>query len=133
MTAVFVYGTLLQGECRGGLMLAANPLRIVPARSPGRLVDFGDYPGLLPARRSGQWVYGEFVEFGEIGALLTQLDAVEEYRPEAEARSMYLRRVVPVVLEDGTDGLAWAYIYNRPYDPRRIIQSGDWRRRDDGT
>ena len=99
MGAVFVYGTLLQGESLGHLMLAANPERIVPARSSGRLVDLGDYPGLLPARRNGQWVSGEFVEFLEVDPLLPQLDFIEVYSPGAEAGSLYLRRAVPVELE----------------------------------
>jgi gamma-glutamylcyclotransferase (GGCT)/AIG2-like uncharacterized protein YtfP len=129
MAAVFVYGTLMQGESRGGLILAAKPLRIVPARTPGRLADLGEYPGLIPARRSGQWVFGEFAEFPAVESLLAQLDFVEEYSPGEEARSLYLRRSVPVVLEDGTGAWAWAYVYNRPYDPRHIIGSGDWRHR----
>ena len=132
MQAVFVYGTLMQGERLGSLMLAANPQRIVPARTSGRLVDLGDYPGLIPARRSEQWVFGEFIEFQvaearEMDSLLAQLDFIEEYLPGAEARSLYLRRAVPVILEDQTESWAWAYLYNRPYDPRRMIRSGDWR------
>jgi len=135
MNALFVYGTLLQGESRGGLILAASPRRILRARTPGRLVDLGAYPGLLPARRSGQWVRGEFVELPEenlheMATLLAQLDFVEEYLPNAEASSLYLRRMVPVVLEDETESWASAYLYNRPYDPRRMIRSGDWRRRE---
>jgi gamma-glutamylcyclotransferase (GGCT)/AIG2-like uncharacterized protein YtfP len=129
MAAVFVYGTLMQGESRSGLILAARPLRIVPARTPGRLVDLGDYPGLIPARRGGQWVFGEFAEFPAGESLLAQLDFVEEYSPGEEARSLYLRRSVPVVLDDETESWAWAYVYNRPYDPRSIIRSGDWRHR----
>jgi gamma-glutamylcyclotransferase (GGCT)/AIG2-like uncharacterized protein YtfP len=129
MAAVFVYGTLMQGESRSGLILAARPLRIVPARTPGRLVDLGDYPGLIPARRGGQWVFGEFAEFPAGESLLAQLDFVEEYSPGEEARSLYVRRSVPVVLDDETESWAWAYVYNRPYDPRSIIRSGDWRHR----
>lgn len=134
MRAVFVYGTLMQGQSRGSLIPAAAPGRIIPARTMGRLVDLGDYPGLLPARRASQWVFGEFAEFEDaesqkMHTLLPQLDFIEEYLPESEARSLYLRRSVPVVLEDGTESWAWAYFYNRPYDPRRIIRSGDWRQR----
>ena len=124
----------MQGQSRSGLILSAGPRRIVPARTPGRLVGLGEYPGLIPARRSGQWVRGEYAEFQEresagFASLLAQLDFVEEYSPASEARSLYLRRSVPVVLEDGAEGWAWAYLYNRPYDPRDIIRNGDWRRR----
>jgi gamma-glutamylcyclotransferase (GGCT)/AIG2-like uncharacterized protein YtfP len=129
MGSLFVYGTLMRGEPLGHLIQAEGPREFVPARTPGRLVDLGEYPGLIPARRSGQWVLGEYAEFENLDSLLPQLDFVEEYRPDAEAQSLYLRRSVPVVLQDGTERWAWTYIYNRPYDPRSIIQSGDWRSR----
>ena len=129
MQAVFVYGTLMRGERLSLLIEAAGPIRVLPARTPGRLADLGDYPGLIPPRRSGQWVLGEYTEFETLDSVLPQLDFAEEYRPGAEAQSLYLRRLVPVELDDGSERWAWAYIYNRPYDPRRIIQSGDWRSR----
>jgi gamma-glutamylcyclotransferase (GGCT)/AIG2-like uncharacterized protein YtfP len=129
MGSVFVYGTLLQGERLGHLIMAARPKVIAPARTPGRLIDLGDYPGLVPARGSGQWVLGECAGFESLERLLPQLDFVEEYLPDEEAQSLYLRRSVPVTLEDGNERWAWTYVYNRPYDPRKIIPSGDWRRR----
>ena len=119
----------MRGERLGHLIEAAGPVRVIPARTPGRLVDLGEYPGLIPARRSGQWVRGEYTEFANLDSVLPRLDFAEEYEPDAEARSRYLRRSVPVVLDDGSERWAWAYIYNRPYDPRRIIKSGDWRSR----
>ena len=134
MRALFVYGTLLQGESRGHLIRAAHPLRIVPARTSGRLVDLGDYPGLVPADEPDQWVRGEFVEFPEPGPpgthpLLAELDRVEEYLPGFESTSLYLRCAIPVDLGAGPSVTAWAYLYNRPCDLSGIIPSGDWRRR----
>jgi len=132
MDAVFVYGTLLRGERLNHLIQAANPRWIAAARTPGRLVDLGAYPGLIPARRRGQWVAGEYVEFEALESVLPRLDSVEEYQPAAETQSLYVRRVVPVTLEDGAERRAWAYLYNRPFDPRRILPGGDWRRRKPG-
>lgn len=129
MGSVFVYGTLMRGERLGHLILAAGPRALVPARTRGRLLDLGDYPGLVPARRNGQWALGEYCEFESLDKLLPQLDFVEEYLADAEPQSLYLRRSVPVTLEDGSERWAWAYLYNRPYDPRKIIRSGDWRGR----
>lgn len=129
MGSVFVYGTLMRGERLGRLIEAAGPRLLVPARTPGRLLDLGDYPGMVPARRSGQWVRGEYGEFESLDSLLPQLDFTEEYRLDAEPQSLYLRRSAPVTLEDGSERWAWVYIYNRPYDPRSIIRSGDWRKR----
>lgn len=114
--------------------MAASQRRIISARTPGLLVGLGAYPGLIAAPNGGQWVFGEFAEFEDtesqkMSALLTQLDSVEQYVPASEASSLYLRRSLPVELEDGSESSAWAYLYNRPYDPRRLIRCGDWRQR----
>lgn len=125
--ALFVYGTLMRGQSRAHLIARANPLRILPATAPGRLVHLGGYPGLLPPRMARHRVRGEYVEFDPASGLLASLDAVEDYRPAAESASLYLRRRIDVTLDDGTVHPAWTYLYNRPYDPRLIIKSGDWR------
>lgn len=133
MRAIFLYGTAA-GQSRGGLILAASPRRIISARTPGLLAGLGAYPGLLAAPNGGQWVFGEFAEFQDtesqkMSALLTQLDSGEQYAPASEAASLSLRRSLPVELKDGSESAAWAYLYNRPYDPRRLIGCGDWRQR----
>ena len=137
MPGIFVYGTLLRGECRHHIIAAAETLRIVAARTPGRLVLAGEdldeyaggYPGLLPPRTDSQWVAGEYVEVAEVERLLPRLDFVEHYDVRDEAGSLYLRRVVDVVLEDESAERAWTYLFNGSCDPRAIIASGDWRRR----
>lgn len=127
MRAVFVYGTLMRGERLSHLIQSAKPQMLVPARTQGRLVDLGDFPGLIPARRTEQWVVGEYVEFECLDSVLPQLDFEEEYLLYDQAKSVYLRRLVPVVLEGGDERWAWAYLYHRPYDPRSIIPCGNWR------
>jgi gamma-glutamylcyclotransferase (GGCT)/AIG2-like uncharacterized protein YtfP len=127
MDALFTYGTLMRGQPRAHFIARANPIRIVPATAPGRLVDLGEFPGLVPPRMPRHRVTGEYVEFDPASGLLARLDAIEEYLPANERASLYIRRRIEVTLQDATTAAAWAYIYNRPYDPRRIIKSGDWR------
>jgi gamma-glutamylcyclotransferase (GGCT)/AIG2-like uncharacterized protein YtfP len=53
---VFVYGTLRRGEINDIVLAAkrhgiAEPAHIGTARIPGRLFDYGDWPGILPGHR----------------------------------------------------------------------------------
>jgi len=89
---VFVYGTLRRGECNDLARVAAQaglppPRPAGPARVPGTLVDFGDWPGLLPAA-GGHGVRGELYEVDP--ALLPLMDEIEEYTPGTP--SCFVRR-----------------------------------------
>lgn len=82
-TCVFVYGTLRRGEIND-LERAASRAGLPPpraaghARVPGTLVDFGDWPGLLPDS-SGRTVVGDLYHVEP--DLLALMDAIEEYTP----------------------------------------------------
>src|SRR5207302_373144 len=60
---LFVYGTLMRGECRHHLLAAGYPTCILLAEAPGALHDFGDYPGLRLLNRDepATCVQGEFL------------------------------------------------------------------------
>ncbi len=84
---VFVYGTLRSGEINDLTQLAARhglpaPRLIGPGRVPGYLVDFGDWPGLVPAQ-DGRFVTGDIYQADP--RLLPLLDEVEEISPEENA------------------------------------------------
>ncbi|MFY3867716.1 gamma-glutamylcyclotransferase family protein, partial [Achromobacter xylosoxidans] len=80
---VFVYGTLRAGEIND-LAQAAARRALPPARHlgaatvPGALVDFGDWPGLVPVR-DGRRVRGDI--YAVCPALLALMDEIEEYAP----------------------------------------------------
>jgi gamma-glutamylcyclotransferase (GGCT)/AIG2-like uncharacterized protein YtfP len=92
-THVFVYGTLRRGEINDLAVAAARAGLAVPryvgtASVRGRLYDFGDWPGLLPAAQ-GALIAGDV--YCVDPALLPMLDAIESVDP---AGSCFVRRTV---------------------------------------
>lgn len=84
---VFVYGTLRSGEIHDLTQVAARhglpaPRFTGPGRVPGHLVDFGDWPGLLPAH-DGRCVIGDIYQVDP--RLLPVLDDIEEVHPEGDS------------------------------------------------
>ncbi|MGY6270298.1 gamma-glutamylcyclotransferase family protein [Achromobacter denitrificans] len=96
---VFVYGTLRAGEIND-LPQAAARRRLPaarylgPASVPGRLVDFGDWPGLIP-EDGGRRVRGDIFQVEP--ALIALMDEIEEYEPGKP--SCFVRREVAALLE----------------------------------
>lgn len=133
---VFVYGTLMRGECRQHLLQGGVAKRARLERmSLVDLAAYGDYPGMRASTLTQPGlddvgVHGEVHEFDaeRVSALLMQLDEVEDFHGyddvrNASPRSMYERVLCRV---DGE--LAWTYLVRPAFDGPRI-ESGDWRRR----
>ena len=123
---LFVYGTLMSGKGRAGIMEPYADL-VGPASLQGDLyaVAGGLFPALL--RGEGQ-VSGELWEAISPGAateLLRRTDMVESYRADREENSLYLRRLVR--LDDPAGVQAWTYIWNGGRHGLTPIRSGDWR------
>jgi gamma-glutamylcyclotransferase (GGCT)/AIG2-like uncharacterized protein YtfP len=117
---LFVYGTLLRGEERDGMVLS---LPVSPATTVGRLhmVPAG-YPALEMAPRGAQ-ISGEVLSLDHPG-ILTLLDLVE-----GVADGLYSRVVIPVQTAERTLD-AWAYVMG-PQQLRRAgcrpLRVRDWR------
>ncbi|MBI2468566.1 MAG: gamma-glutamylcyclotransferase [Candidatus Rokubacteria bacterium] len=94
-------------------------------RVRGSLYDFEEYPGVV--LDDGGWVDGELYRLPDVDARLPSLDREESCDPRDEARSLYVRRRVPVHLADGPPREAWLYAYNGPPGRGPRIPSGDWR------
>jgi phosphoserine aminotransferase len=114
--ALFVYGTLLRGERSHHLLRAARFARET-ATAPGfRLVDLGEYPGLVKAPRGA--VSGELYLVDD-----ETLRALDEF--EGHPR-LYWR--TGIVLVDRTRAETYLLPPERARG-RPEIPSGDWRRR----
>jgi gamma-glutamylcyclotransferase (GGCT)/AIG2-like uncharacterized protein YtfP len=132
VSCVFVYGTLLRGEIRHAAILRGAPESVFPATCPGRLIDLGDYPGMLvDSDDARSTVHGELVRFRDatLAAAVARLDAIEGFGGFGADGSLYLRRVVRVALAGGAVHLAWTYVYAGDLRAGRPIPSGDWRTR----
>ncbi|OVZ62150.1 hypothetical protein CDO44_04670 [Pigmentiphaga sp. NML080357] len=95
MPHVFVYGTLRRGEINDLERMAHRlglpaPEHLGPACVAGRLVDFGDWPGLIDQPGSALRVRGEVYAVDD--ALLAAMDQVEEYDPDGD--SLFVRREI---------------------------------------
>ena len=102
-------------------------LRLGTARTRGRLYDLGPYPGLVHARRRGDWVIGDLYELHRPRAALKVLDRYEG-GPRGRGHPRF-RRVRCAVERPGGRQTAGAYLYLfRPpiFSPRRV-RSGDYR------
>ncbi|WP_376784670.1 gamma-glutamylcyclotransferase family protein [Achromobacter animicus] len=94
-----MYGTLRAGEINDlaraaaarGLPAASH---VGPASVPGMLVDFGDWPGLIPVQ-DGRRVRGDVFQVEP--ALIALMDEIEEYQPGKPC--CFVRRTVTASLE----------------------------------
>ena len=71
-------------------------------------------------------VWGEVYEMTDEAAVLAALDDIEGYRPNEPDRSLYMRVLADVTLDDGRAEKAWTYFYNAPLGRAQRIASGDY-------
>lgn len=89
------------------------------------LYDLGIYPAAVPTS-DGSLVRGEVYEVHDPSTVLAALDEIEGYRVDEPERSLYLRVLTDVTLDDGRVQPAWAYFYNAPLGRAQRIASGDY-------
>jgi gamma-glutamylcyclotransferase (GGCT)/AIG2-like uncharacterized protein YtfP len=115
-TLVFVYGSLLTGECHHGLMDRARPLGVARTAASYDLVDLGDFPALVEGGHTR--VTGEVYAVDRV--TLLGLDEHEDH-PDT-----YVRRMLD--LEDGTRVESYLLAPSRANGFPRI-EGGSWRSR----
>jgi len=97
-------------------------------RINGKLYDLGEYPGAIcAASDSRQYVRGELYEVRDPELATGILDRFEEFFPRQPHKSLFVRIIAPVTLEDGRMKNAWVYVYNQSVDETRLIPGGDYR------
>jgi gamma-glutamylcyclotransferase (GGCT)/AIG2-like uncharacterized protein YtfP len=117
---LFVYGTLRRGSNNQFVrLLSERGTFVTDARVPGRLYDFGAYPGAVPSDQLGHWVHGEIHRL-EDPSLLASLDEYEGLE--------YARAMVSATLDDGQIIDCWIYWYVGD-SKDSLIESGDWLQR----
>ena len=113
---VFVYGTLLTGECNARCALGARRVR---ATAKGTIYDTGfGYPAFV--RKGETRIEGELLFVDDEG--FKSMDRLEGYP------RLYRREEIMVTTESGRRK-AWVYIMNRLPEHAKVIESGDWRNR----
>ncbi len=126
---VFVYGTLRPGEKNYPRYLGGRTSRERPGTIRGELyfVRDGGYPYVA---EGDSIVRGDVMEIDPAlyHQTLRALDELEEYDPENEAESVYLRRRTAVRLDDGADVIAWTYYWNCPQIVGERVESGDFKK-----
>jgi gamma-glutamylcyclotransferase (GGCT)/AIG2-like uncharacterized protein YtfP len=126
---LFVYGTLRSDA--GGPMHARlmRDVRLVGRASiAGRLYDAGRYPAAVPSGDANERIAGELytIDADAADALFAALDEYEGVDAAHPAASLFVRRTVEAVQEDGMTVAAWVYFYNRTTDRLPRVTSGDW-------
>jgi gamma-glutamylcyclotransferase (GGCT)/AIG2-like uncharacterized protein YtfP len=120
MPLVFAYGTLKRGDVRSGTLAGQSFLGEAVTEPHYRLVDCGDYPGLLDAPGGGVAIRGELYDV--TAECLAALDIVEDV-----ADGLYARR--PIRLQPPHHGrLVLAYFYLRSTDGMPEV-GPEWKRR----
>ena len=123
---LFVYGTLMRGfredwrQKLGAEFIGRGTIR-------ANLYDLGDYPGAkVLGAEPGRRVSGELYRLRHPELALKTLDEYEEFSPLKPNRSLFIRRLVSVTLEDGRKRRAWAYLYNRGTAGAKLIPTGSY-------
>ncbi|MCW8861005.1 MAG: gamma-glutamylcyclotransferase [Rhodospirillales bacterium] len=114
------YGSLRRGFGLHSRLGLEGRLRFVAeCRLPGRLVDLGDYPGLVGGIGS---VKAELFDILD-PLVLIDLDRYEDCIPGDDDASLFVRRMLNV----GDPPLpAWVYSFNGDTQGCRFVTDGDW-------
>ncbi|HEY7157810.1 MAG TPA: gamma-glutamylcyclotransferase family protein [Gemmataceae bacterium] len=112
---LFVYGTLMRGGVRHGVLAEQRFLGEARTRPHYALFDLGTYPGLVHHEEGGRAIFGELYEVA--ASLIKRLNRIEG------APSLF--RLEPVLIEGNTDEV-FAYIYQRDTDGYSLCVEGRW-------
>jgi gamma-glutamylcyclotransferase (GGCT)/AIG2-like uncharacterized protein YtfP len=122
---LFVYGTLMRDfDHPMAQLLSRSADFLGEARCRGRLYLVKHYPGLVLSDHPDDVVFGELYRLTQPEALLREFDMYEACGEGFAEPTEYLRRMLPLTLEDGAAVEAWTYVYNWPVTDLPRIASG---------
>ncbi|MFP5204592.1 MAG: gamma-glutamylcyclotransferase [Acidobacteriota bacterium] len=124
---LFAYGTLQDGHTPEEMSSAVARMKPVGRGCvQGVLYDFGDFPGAVLEVTSNERIAGTIFELPDDAEFLRELDVYEEFYPEAEESSQFLRKVCNVEMQSGEIVACWIYVYNRETAGTRLVARGFW-------
>ncbi|MCX8169928.1 MAG: gamma-glutamylcyclotransferase [Candidatus Methanomethyliaceae archaeon] len=121
---IFVYGTLEKTEFFSDLISSGEIRYVGNGKIRAKLYDLVEYPGAVEHKRS--YVYGRVYEIHNMDKVLPLLDEYEEFYPDKPEDSLFIRKVMRVIMENGENLRAFVYIYNRSVDRMKVISTGIW-------
>jgi gamma-glutamylcyclotransferase (GGCT)/AIG2-like uncharacterized protein YtfP len=124
---LFTYGTLMQGfENPFARRLHALSTYEGKGSFLGLLYKISWYPGAVYNEKSESPVFGEVYRLSSKALILPELDDYEDVF-EDEQKSLYLRKIIPVQMQDGSVLPCWVYLYNQDITGFEKIGTGDFR------
>lgn len=124
---LFLYGTLLPNHAaKEATHIVRLFNHVGPAYVPGRLYDFGDYPGAILDQSAETSICGELVAMPPDQTLIDELDKYEEFDASNPEGSLFIRKRTKVMLANGESLQAWIYVYNRDLGDAPIVQGGNY-------
>jgi gamma-glutamylcyclotransferase (GGCT)/AIG2-like uncharacterized protein YtfP len=122
---LFVYGTLMRGfDHPMAKLLSKSADFIGEAKCRGRLYRIKHYPGLVLSEDPSEVVFGEVYRLRARDALLREFDMYEACGEGFAEPTEYVRKMLKVTLDDGSESEAWTYLYNWPVTKLPRIASG---------
>lgn len=128
---IFVYGSLRSDMFNYNKLLKGKVSKVFKGKINGELFHLENkgYPAVIPGNST---IVGELMELKDFDKTLKELDELENYREDNNINCEYLRKVIDVKLEDGSNEKAYYYEYNpksniNKNDKLIPVQSGDWK------
>lgn len=129
---LFVYGTLLS-QAIGAMGKAQRDRLQREGRSLGaatlrgaQLYDLGRYPGLIESGDPAHIVHGELIALTNPQVTLRWLDDYEGLVTGDHQQNEYARLERRVGLANGSEFVAWVYVFVRDIERHRLISDGCW-------
>jgi len=125
---VFVYGTLMTGESNWSI-IRPFVYGTVPASLPNyEMVSVNHYPGIIEAEEFGV-VFGQlmYIKKSRYWEAIKRLDQLEGFQKDHPKSSLFLRKKVTVITENGVLCGAYVYTFNRSIKGLKKIKHGNWK------
>ncbi len=122
---LFAYGTLIPGCAPAQMNSICSRMELIGEGTVrGTLYDLGTFPGVLAG---DDMVRGVLLRVPSDA--WAAMDAYEGCSVADDGNALFRRVITCATLDDGAQIDCWLYVYARDVRGRRVVESGDWRRR----